>query len=79
MIRRWMRPAEGDHFILKPKHSGFYETSLEVLLEQLKIRKLVLTGIAGNICVLFTANDYALHQFESVFKFRTPLARNLKL
>ena len=42
---------------LKPKHSGFFDTTLDTLLETLRIRRVILTGIAGNICVLFTAND----------------------
>ena len=46
-----------DYFVLKPKHSGFYDTTLDTLLETLRIRRVILTGIAGNICVLFTAND----------------------
>jgi nicotinamidase-related amidase len=52
-----MRPTRRDYFVLKPKHSGFYDTTLDTLLEDLKIRRVVVTGIAGNICVLFTAND----------------------
>jgi nicotinamidase-related amidase len=52
-----MRPTEDDFFVLKPKHSGFYDTTLETLLDDLKIRRVIVTGIAGNICVLFTAND----------------------
>jgi nicotinamidase-related amidase len=43
--------------VLKPKHSGFFDTTLDTLLEALKIRRVILAGIAGNICVLFTAND----------------------
>ena len=43
--------------MLKPKHSGFFDTTLDTLLETLRIRRVILTGIAGNICVLFTAND----------------------
>ena len=43
--------------MLKPKHSGFYDTTLDTLVKQLRIRRVILTGIAGNICVLFTAND----------------------
>jgi nicotinamidase-related amidase len=42
---------------LKPKHSGFFSTTLDTLLEYLGVRAVVLTGIAANICVLFTAND----------------------
>ena len=52
-----VKPAARDYFVLKPKHSGFYDTTLDTLLDDLRIRRVVLTGIAGNICVLFTAND----------------------
>jgi nicotinamidase-related amidase len=52
-----LRPTTRDYFVLKPKHSGFYHTSLDPLLENLKIARVIVTGIAGNICVLFTAND----------------------
>ena len=52
-----LRPTRDDYFVLKPKHSGFYDTTLGTLLGDLKIRRVVVTGIAGNICVLFTAND----------------------
>ena len=56
-VSQRLRPAARDYFVLKPKHSGFYDTTLETLLESLGIRRVILTGIAGNICVLFTAND----------------------
>jgi nicotinamidase-related amidase len=52
-----LKPSERDYFVLKPKHSGFYDTTLETLLDSLKITRVVVTGMAGNICVLFTAND----------------------
>ena len=52
-----LRPTKDDYFVLKPKHSGFYDTTLETLLDDLNIRRVIVTGIAGNICVLFTAND----------------------
>jgi nicotinamidase-related amidase len=52
-----LRPTRGDYFVLKPKHSGFYDTTLDTLMDDLKITRVILTGIAGNICVLFTAND----------------------
>jgi len=56
-VSRRMRPTASDYFVLKPKHSGFYDTTLDTLLDDLKIRRVIVTGIAGNICVLFTAND----------------------
>ena len=52
-----LRPTRDDYFVLKPKHSGFYDTTLGTLLGDLKVRRVIVTGIAGNICVLFTAND----------------------
>jgi nicotinamidase-related amidase len=57
-------PAENDYFVLKPKHSGFFSTTLDVLLEYLKARSLIIAGIAGNICVLFTANDAYMRDFN---------------
>ena len=52
-----LQPDAEDYFVLKPKHSGFYSTTLELLLQALGVHTLILTGLAGNICVLFTAND----------------------
>jgi nicotinamidase-related amidase len=52
-----LRPSARDYFVLKPKHSGFFGTTLDALLGDLRIRTVILAGIAGNICVLFTAND----------------------
>jgi nicotinamidase-related amidase len=50
--------------VLKPKHSGFYSTALDVLLKYLQVESLILTGIAANICVLFTANDAYMRDFH---------------
>jgi nicotinamidase-related amidase len=52
-----LRPGKDDYFVLKPKHSGFFSTTLDLLLEYLGAKTVILTGIAANICVLFTAND----------------------
>lgn len=56
-------PEEDDYFVLKPKHSGFYSTSLEVLLGYLGVRDLILTGFATDICVLYTANDAYMRDY----------------
>ena len=63
-VSRVLTPSRGDYFVLKPKHSGFYDTTLETLLEALRISRVILTGIAGNICVLFTANDAYMRDFR---------------
>ncbi len=57
-------PDADDYFVLKPKHSGFYCTSLELLLEHTGAHSLILAGIAGNNCVLFTANDAYMRDFR---------------
>jgi len=57
LVVELLRPGEDDYFVLKPKHSGFFSTTLDTLLEYLEARAVVLTGMAANICVLFTAND----------------------
>ena len=61
-----LRPDAEDYFVLKPKHSGFYSTTLELLLQALGVHTLILTGIAGNICVLFTANDAYMRDYALV-------------
>ena len=63
-IARLLEPQKEDYFVLKPKHSGFFSTSLDVLLGYLEVKVLVLAGIAGNICVLFTANDAYLRDYH---------------
>jgi nicotinamidase-related amidase len=57
-------PEQADYFVLKPKHSGFFSSTLETLLRYLGVRRLVITGIAGNFCVLFTANDAYMRDYE---------------
>ena len=63
-IAQLLAPDEHDYFVLKPKHSGFHSTSLDVLLAHLGASTLVLTGVAGNFCVLFTAHDAYMRDFS---------------
>jgi nicotinamidase-related amidase len=59
-------PDENDYFVLKPKHSGFYNTTLDLLLEHLEAKTLVITGIATDVCVLFTAADAYMRDFRVI-------------
>jgi nicotinamidase-related amidase len=52
-----LAPAAEDITVLKPRHSAFFQTPLQVLLDQLKTKRLVLAGLATDLCVLFTAVD----------------------
>jgi nicotinamidase-related amidase len=57
-------PDQDDYFVLKPKNSGFYSTTLDLLLTHLAVKNLILTGIAGNNCVFFTANDAYMRDYK---------------
>jgi nicotinamidase-related amidase len=63
-VAELLRPEEDDYFVLKPKHSGFFSTTLDILLDYLGVQTVILTGIAANICVLFTANDAYMRDFN---------------
>ena len=63
---RLLMPDEDDYFILKPKHSGFYSTTLDLLLKYLQTETLILTGLTSDVCVLFTANDAYLRDHQLI-------------
>jgi nicotinamidase-related amidase len=63
-IGRLLAPSGEDYFVLKPLHSGFYATTLSTLLDYLEATTLIVTGIATDICVLFTANDAYMRGFK---------------
>jgi nicotinamidase-related amidase len=59
-------PEDDDYFVLKPKHSAFFQTNLEILLKYLGAETLIMTGMAGDICVLFSANDAYMRDFRII-------------
>src|SRR6185503_10597113 len=61
-----LKPNDRDYFVLKPKHSGFYSTTLYLLLQHLGARTLILTGFSADICVLFTAADAYLRDYHLI-------------
>ncbi|SFD62592.1 Nicotinamidase-related amidase [Bacillus sp. 491mf] len=63
-IIKKIAPANDDYIFIKPHYSAFYETPLNSLLGHLKIENLILTGVAGNICILFTANDAHMRNYQ---------------
>lgn len=50
-------PEADDYVVLKPKHSAFYQTPLDLLLKHLGTERLILAGFSTNSCILFTAHD----------------------
>lgn len=63
-IARLLAPKKDDYFVLKAKHSAFYSTTLDLLLTYLGAKKLILTGVASDICILFTANDAYMRDYD---------------
>lgn len=56
LIRRLL-PAPRDYRILKPEHSAFFASPLDLLLRRLGVRNLILTGLTTDRCIAFTASD----------------------
>ncbi len=63
-IARALAPLDGDYSVLKPKHSGFYGTSLELVLKYLGATSLIITGLTTDICVAFTAADAYMREYR---------------
>ena len=65
-IAERLHPDPDDYVVLKPKHSAFFSTTLDTLLTYLGAETIILAGVAGNICVLFTANDAYLRDYRLI-------------
>jgi len=62
-LAKVLAPSAEDRSVLKPRHSAFYGTPLGFLLDELGVGELVLTGLAADSCVMFTAHDAYLRQY----------------
>lgn len=71
-----LKPEPEDYFVLKPKHSGFFSTTLDLLLEHLGAETLILTGLTGDICVLFTANDAYMRDYRLIIPSDCVVSQN---
>lgn len=58
-----LAPEPGDYFVLKPKHSGFLATPLEILLEKLEVGNVLVSGVATDGCILATATDAHMREY----------------
>jgi nicotinamidase-related amidase len=65
-IAEALKPDADDYFILKPKHSAFFSTPLELLLQHLQADRLILTGVATDQCIVSTAHDARMRDYEVV-------------
>jgi nicotinamidase-related amidase len=64
LIAELLHPEDDDYFVLKPKHSGFFGTPLELLLQFVGAHRLILTGVAGNSCIMHTASDAHMREYK---------------
>lgn len=65
-IAKILKPEKTDYFVLKPKHSGFFSTTLDTLMEYLHVRTVIITGLTTDRCVLFTAADAHMRDLHLV-------------
>jgi nicotinamidase-related amidase len=63
-IAELLKPGPGDYSVLKPRHSAFFGTPLEFLLEELGAESLVITGLSADNCVFATAQDAYVRKFS---------------
>ncbi len=61
-----LKPRESDIIVRKPSYDAFYSTPLDHILRGRGIRKIILTGLLGNICVQCTAVGAAVRGYELV-------------
>jgi nicotinamidase-related amidase len=62
-IARLLYPQAEDLTILKPRHSAFYASPLELLLREMRARELVICGLSTDMCVQLTAADAFLREY----------------
>ncbi len=59
-----IRPDQHDYSVLKPMHSAFYQTPLDLLLRHLGASSLILAGLTTNSCILCTAHEANMRDFN---------------
>jgi nicotinamidase-related amidase len=71
-----LRPDAEDYLVLKPMHSAFYQSPLDVLLRHLGASVLLLGGLATNSCILCTAHDAKMRDLRLFVPEDCSAARN---
>jgi nicotinamidase-related amidase len=64
-MARLLYPQAQDLTVLKPRHSAFFGSPLELLLAEMQASELVICGLATDICVQMTAADAFLREFKT--------------
>lgn len=63
-IAAQLEPGEQDYSVLKPKHSAFYATPLDLLLRHLRVQRLIVTGVASDQCIVMSAAEARMRDYE---------------
>lgn len=63
-MAEWLAPGPNDLVLLKPRHSAFFATPLDLVLSQMHAHTVVLAGLATDICVQMTAMDATLRGYK---------------
>lgn len=64
-IARLLAPAPQDLTILKPRHSAFFATPLDLLLREMQAKELVIVGLAADMCVQLTTVEAYMHGYSA--------------
>jgi nicotinamidase-related amidase len=73
-----LEPKHSDYFVLKPKHSAFFSTTLDTLLDYLQAKTVIIAGIATDRCVLFTASDAHMRDLNLIVPRDCSAAENVE-
>ena len=65
-IAKHLQPGDGDYSVLKPKHSAFYATPLDLLLRHLRVNRLLITGVASDQCIVMSAAEARMRDYDVV-------------
>jgi nicotinamidase-related amidase len=61
-----LAPGDDDYSVLKPKHSAFYATPLDLLLRHLRVQRLVVTGVASDQCIVMSATEARMRDYDVI-------------
>jgi nicotinamidase-related amidase len=61
-----LKPEDGDYVVPKRRYSGFFQTDLHLLLSELRVDTLIMTGLHTNMCVRHTSADAFFWGFRIV-------------
>jgi nicotinamidase-related amidase len=65
-IARSLLPGDDDYAVLKPKHSAFFATPLDLLLRHLRVSRVVITGVAADLCIAMSAAEARMRDYEVI-------------